>query len=56
MAKRGRVLKRMSQRKTGTTKAKDKKLKAKKAGVRVSKSGNVYTERRENRSDKRKYL
>lgn len=30
----------------------DKKLKAKRVGVRKSASGNKYTERRENRSDK----
>lgn len=30
----------------------DKKLRAKKPGRRVSKSGNVYFERRRNRSDK----
>jgi len=33
-------------------KKQDKNLKAKKAGKRVSASGNVYYERRPNRSDK----
>ena len=37
---------------TGTTDvAKDKKLNALKPGKRVSKAGNVYYERRKNRSD-----
>lgn len=34
----------------------DRKLHAKKAGKRTSESGNVYYERRKNRSDVRKWL
>lgn len=37
---------------TAAGKKQDKKIKAKKAGKRVSASGNTYTENRPNRSDK----
>ena len=51
-----RVVTPMPQLKTGSNKAVDKTKKALHSGVRISKSGRKYTERRENRSDKRKYL
>lgn len=45
-----------SQKKSGSNKSADKRVKALPAGRRISKSGNVYYERRENRSDKRNKL
>ena len=43
-----------SKKQTAAGKKQDKNLKAKKAGKRVSESGNVYYENRPNRSDKDK--
>lgn len=50
--KKARTIKVQSQHKVkGTKKESDRKRKALKPGIRVSKNGNVYTERRSNRSD-----
>ena len=45
-----------SQKKSGSDKSTDKRVAALPAGRRVSASGNVYYERRQNRSDKGKKL
>lgn len=52
-----RVIK-VSKKQTGKTKSikADKKRKAMKPGKRISKTGNIYYERRRNRSDKGKYI
>lgn len=50
---KARTLKVMKQKPVkGTKKTNDRKHKAMKPGLRISKTGNIYTERRSNRSDK----
>lgn len=48
---KARVVKKMTQKGKRSDRKKDKKRKALPPGVRISKSGNRYTERRPNRSD-----
>ena len=53
----GKIVKKKTIKQTGTSnKVYDKRLQAKKPGKRISKSGNKYTENRENRSDKGRLL
>lgn len=51
MKDKSRVAKKVSHRTGGTNTAKDKKLHAKGAGYRISRTGNLYYEGRKNRSD-----
>lgn len=53
---RRRLVKRLTQKGKKSNRKADKKRKALKAGIRISKTGKRYSERRPNRSDKRKYL